>query len=375
MLKQLLLTAMASIAIVTASAQVKVNLDVDSDDSVTTDFAECNSWKQKEATRTFTLEDFTPIDLTESAEVVTTDHDIVGISREIRVVNDSIIALSQIKPDVNVILYNLRSGKYQVANRRGIGRLELTNLGNLSVDSNGDLIIAGVFDRKIISARWKPKGKKASIKLKSSPDDDCLRIVAGPGDSFIALPSSLHNKRMIVYGSNGKIVDSFGSFPSATLPNSVMPTNYLFQSDLACSPEAGKVAVSTMSWNEISICDLNGNHDEIKLKGPVFPELKIVSYGGSMDSGFPRPLWFMFSNASAAEDSFAVGYIGVEAKTDADFERGINSILEFDWNGQPQRRLLLPSEAMTFDIDYTNNILYTVENLPDPTLVRYNLKN
>lgn len=327
-------------------------------------------------TNVFVLEDFKTVDLAESAEIITTDPDIIGKVKEVRVVNDSIIALSQVQSDVNVVLYNLNSGKYQVANRRGAGPLELTNVGSLSVDGNGNLIMAGVFDRKIISARWNPDGDNAFTELTSSPDDDCLRAVAGQGDSFIALSSPLHNKRMIIFGSDGQPVDSLGSFPSVTLPDSVMPTNFMFQADLACSPTKGKVAVSTMSWNEISICDLNSNGNEIILKGPVFPELKIVSYGGSMGIGYsPKPLWFMFFNACASEDCFAVGYIGVEAKTKADFDRGINSILEFDWNGQPQRRLLLPSEATTFDIDYSNNILYTIENRPDPTLVRYNLKN
>lgn len=338
--------------------------------------AGCNSGQQETASRTFTLEDFTPIDLAESAEIITTDPDIVGIVKEVRVVNDSIIALSQIQSDVNVVLYNLNSGNYQVANRRGAGPLELTNVGSLSVDGNGNLIMAGVFDRKIISARWNPDGDNAFTELKSSPDDDCLRAVAGQGDSFIALSSPLHHKRMIIFESDGQPVDSLGSFPSVTLPDSVMPTNFMFQADLACSPKAGKVAVSTMSWNEISICDLNGNSDEIIIKGPVFPELKIVSYGGSMGIGYsPSPLWFMFFGACASEDSFAVGFIGVEARTEIDFNRGINSILEFDWEGNPQRRFILPMEATAFDIDYSNNILYTIENLPDPTLVRYNLKN
>jgi len=327
-------------------------------------------------TNAFVLDDFKTVDLAESAEVVVTDPDIVGIVKEVRVVNDSIIALSQVKSDINVILYNLNSDKYQVANRRGAGPLELTNVGTLSVNGNGDLIMAGVFDRKIISARWNPNGDDALTEFKFSPDEDYLRAVAGSCDNIIALSSPLHNKRLIVVDGNGQLVDSLGSFPSVSLPDSVMPTNFMFQADLAFSPKADKVAVSTMSWNEISICNLNDKDKEIILKGPVFPELKIVSYGGSMGIGYsPSPLWFMFFGACASEDSFAVGFIGVEARTETDFNRGINSILEFDWEGNPQRRFILPMEATAFDIDYSNNILYTIENLPDPTLVRYNLKN
>ncbi|MDE6264733.1 MAG: TolB-like 6-bladed beta-propeller domain-containing protein, partial [Paramuribaculum sp.] len=110
--------------------------------------------------------------------------------------------------------------------------------------------------------------------------------------------------------------------------------------------------------------------------GPVFTELSLKRFGNAESFGFaPYPLWFMFSGASANETGFAVGFVGVEAKTEADFDRHTGSILEFDWNGNPLRRFILPAEATAFDIDYSNNAIYTIENRPDPTLVKYSITN
>ncbi|MDE6263825.1 MAG: TolB-like 6-bladed beta-propeller domain-containing protein, partial [Paramuribaculum sp.] len=85
------------------------------------------------------------------------------------------------------------------------------------------------------------------------------------------------------------------------------------------------------------------------------------------------PLWFMFSGVSADSTRFAVGFVGVEAKSETDFDRRTGSILEFDWDGNPRRQFILPTEVCAFDIDYSNNAIYTIENRPTPTLVKYSI--
>lgn len=322
----------------------------------------------------FDLNDFQTIDISGTATEINSDPEIIGVVKELCIVNDSIIAISQARSDNNVILYNIVTGQHQIANRRGAGPLELHNVGSLSTNSKGDLIITGAFDQKIISAHWNPDGYEALTSLLYKPIDNHIRAVAGPGDSIVALSSPTHRSRILILDDTGNPSDSLGTYPKVSLPNSVYPTNYMFQADIACSQGKGKIVIANKSWNEITIHSLKDKKDNITLSGPVFPELSIKSYGGDMGIGYATsPLWFMFSGVNASDEAFHVGYIGVEVKSNDDFSRQINSILEFDWNGKPQRRFILASEAMTFTVDNANNMLYTVEDRPDATLVQYKL--
>lgn len=322
----------------------------------------------------FELDDFVNIELSGSDTILTSpESDFLGIVKEIRVVNDSIIAISQARSDKNVILYNLNSGQSQVANYRGLGPFEINNVGSISVDSCGRLIMAGMFDGKLISATWNDScGSNALIELLPSPKEDCMKIIAYTKSGYLGLSTPPHRRRILLLDSDGQIVDSLGSFPSVELPDSVYPTNFQFQSDFAFSPTHNKVVIVNKSWNEIGIYSIEESRDELSLSGPVFPELKMKQFGmpGAMGQS-PSPLWFLFSGVCATDKACAIGYIGVEVKKDADFDRQINSILEFDWDGKPMRRFLLPHEAYAFDIDFSNNVIYSIENRPDPTLVKY----
>ena len=87
----------------------------------------------------------------------------------------------------------------------------------------------------------------------------------------------------------------------------------------------------------------------------------------------PSPFWLISSGERAMPDSFVVGYIRVMVKNDEDFTRHIGSLIEFDWEGKPQRHFMLGEEAVAFDFDCKNGYLYTIENPPEATLIRYTL--
>ncbi len=324
----------------------------------------------------FSLDDFDKVELAGADVDLTPDCDFIGTVKELRVVNDSIIAISQGRSENNVILYNLNSGKWQVANRRGLGPLEILNVGSMSIDANGRLLLSGIYEGKLISVAWNDNGDEAEMVLLASPSESCMKIIAGNGTDYICLAAPTWRSRLIVLDSIGNVVDSLGTFPDVELPDSLYPNNFYFQSDLAYSRGENKVAVVNKSWNEIGIHPLDHSKGDIILSGPVFPELSLKKFGDDSSFGFaPYPLWFMFSGASANETGFAVGFVGVEAKTESDLDRHIGSILEFDWDGNPRRRFILPAEATAFDIDYSNNAIYTIENRPDPTLVKYSIAN
>lgn len=321
----------------------------------------------------YTLSEFEVVDLGKG-EVVTSDPDVVGIVKEVRVVNDSIIAFSQTNSNTSVILYNLNNGKFQRAMTRGSGPLEMMNVGSISSDSSGVLWMSGVWDHKVITARWNPDGEEALLEHKFTASEDLMRGISDNEGGIIALPGYTSDSRIVRISASGEVIDSLGVFPETMLPEGARANNMLFQGIIGYSPKSRSVAVVNYSWNEIDIHNLSEN-DTIRLIGPVEADIEVKKFErGEAYSFALRPLWLMFYGISAGPDSFYVGYQGVKVEKEEDFAHEINSILEFDWNGNRKRAFKPENEVDIFDIDYKNGILYTIENRPDPTLIKYNIK-
>lgn len=327
--------------------------------------------------RTYTFDDFTTVDLTDAAQEITSDPDVIGLVKGLCVLNDSVLAISLGSSDINVLLYNLRSGEHQVANRRGNGPQEITYVYSISATPDGAVLMAGIKDRKLLTARWNPDGgPDALIDALPAPDEDYMRVIAaGPG-RMLALSTPPRRSRLVIIGSDGAAADSLaGLFPATEMPQTDMPsfpTNYLFQAEVACND--GMAVVVNKQWNEIEIVPLDGSAPT-RLIGPEHPELAVARFGNEVVQTIGiSPQWFMFGDVTASDSLIHVGYIGAEVKSKADFERQTGSVLEFDSQGRPLRRLMLPAEAWAFAVDYRSGTLYTVEERPELTLVKYQLK-
>ena len=319
------------------------------------------------------FDDFKEVDLSSRAEVITDNPDILGIVTNVKVVNDSIIAITLHSSAEQVILYNLKSGEKQAVVRRGEGPDEMLSVSSLSVLSGDTLWMSGMMDRKVMTACWNPAGSKALTELRFTGEEDLLRGVADGKGGVIGLPARGDSVRLLVLDSNGNRTDSLGVFPAAAMPEGAMPNNFLFQADIAYCPENGRLAVSNRSWNEIEIYSLP-TREPVVITIPIDGKIEIVGQDRGMGVSYnPSPFWLISSGVSAMPDSFAVGYIGVMVKNDEDFMRHIGSLLEFDWEGKPKRRFMLGEEAVAFDFDSKNGYLYTIENRPEATLVRYKL--
>lgn len=322
----------------------------------------------------FEFDDFNQIDLSSEGEVICDDPDILGIVTNVKVLDDSIIAISQHSRQLHVILYNINTGEWQTAIKKGEGPTDMLNVTSLSSDNDGQLWMSGLMDRKIMTAKWNNMGGDGVGEFRMKSPYDLLRGVSDGEGGVIGLPTSISGLRMIHLDNNGVITDSLSQFPETILPDSITPDNLIFQADLAFCPQKRKLAIANRSWNLIEIISLN-DHDYISLKAPIGDDIKILkSNRGNGISYNPSPLWFMFSHVSTCEQSFIVGYIGVKVEKDEDFDRQISQLLEFDWDGKPLNQYLLNSEALAFDVDFKNHIIYTVENNPDPILMKYILK-
>lgn len=318
----------------------------------------------------FDLSQFQNIDLSEG-KVVTDDPDIMSMPRNITLVNDSIIAICQARSNSQVVLYNMKTGEWQTAIKRGEGPLEMLNVTSMSVDSANTLWVSGLHDKKIMTTRWNSEGNEAITELKYHSPEDLLRSVTDNKEGMIGMPISTRNIRAIRLNHMGEATDTLGAFPSATLSDSVFPTNFMYQADIAYSADNEKLVIANKSWNEIGIYPVT-DRGEIILKYPLEEELVIKESVRGIGRAYnPYPMWFVFSGVRAYDNGFAVGFIGVKPKSRDDFNAGIKKILELDWAGNPKRSFSFDESITTFEIDVKNNIIYTIEDRPDPTLVKY----
>ena len=188
------------------------------------------------------------------------------------------------------------------------------------------------------------------------------------------MPTHEDNLRLVRLDSTGRELKRYHTFPEIKLPADTLAiSNVMVQSDLSVSPNGERIVMICKSFPYIQIFG-GGDGEDIVLKGPTDLDVEIVAKETPYGSYFAQdPMVFMYESVSAGDDSFFVGYNGVEPKTEEDFGSGINSLLEFEWTGKPLRRIFFEKDIVAFDIDFKNKLIYTLENDPEPAIYRYNL--
>jgi len=321
--------------------------------------------------RTIELDQFTVVDLSNSGRVVTDNPDILGVVNSIEVINDSLVAICQNRADAHVVLYNLNSNISQTAMTRGEGPDEMLRVSTMSSAPDGYLWLAGMMDRKAMKVRWRDNEERASVEPAFRLPEDCLRGVTNFKGGLICLPAGAHDLRLIEVDASGQLVDSMGCYPKVEMPDGARPNNFIFQSDMGLSPDSCNIVLACKSWNYIDVIDTRTN-ETINLNLPVDEPIKLDKFEmGQAVSYNPKPFWLMFSGVDAADKSFFVGHVGVKVESPEDMQKNVTSILEFDWNGNPQKRLKLGNEVVAFSVSNDGKKLYTVENAPDPILYEY----
>ncbi len=333
----------------------------------------CNNNKDQSG-ESFNFEDFETVQLSLQRELLTDNPDIIGKPVDIEAINDSIVAICRMDGNRLVVLYNLNSGTAQTAVRQGGGPLEMLMVWGMSVDGDGELWLSGTMDKKIMTTRWSGNGGDDAItEMKIKSPVNLMRGVTDGKGGMIAMPATSDNIRLIMFDNTGSRTDSLMTFPEAELPDSVKPNNYIFQAVIDYSRLADKTVIANRAWNEIAIYD-NKNHEIRSLISPLAKD--VVFEKISRGEGFsctPKPFWHLYSGVSAGKDSFVAGFVGVKIESDSDYDKFCGKLLEFGWSGEPKRAFIPASEAVLFDVDFDNGYIYTIENDPDPVLVRYKM--
>lgn len=340
--------------------------------SVLTIMSQSCSDKGKDSNDTYSFNDFKTVDLSMNREMVSDDPEVVGNPLNIKIVNDSIISIARMGDRKHVILYNVKSKRSQLAVEQGVGPLEMINVCSMSKDKEGNLLLFGQMDKKIMMTKWNETGgEEAETVLKLQSPVDALRGVSNGEDGFIIFPAVSDSIRLFMVDNQGLIVDSITRFPVVNIQEPMKPNNLIFQADICYSPENNKIAIVNRTWNEISIQDLKNANNKI-LKAPLNDDITLDKKAhGDTFNFVTSPLWHVYSGAVAGRDSFVVGYIGMKIENDSDMNKQCTQLLEFDWDGKPLRSFKPSAEVEFFDVDFGNGYIYTIENDPDPTLYRY----
>lgn len=319
------------------------------------------------------LDQFEVVDMSHSGKLITDNPDILGIVSAIEVIDDSLVAICQNSANAHVILYNLTSDSSQIAMTRGEGPNEMLRVSSMSSTADGDLCLVGMMDKKVMKVRWQDNESRASVVPLFRFPEDFLRGVANSKGGVIGLPTGLHNFRLYETDSDGTLIDSMGNYPNVKMPEGVCPNNFMFQSDIGISPDANMIVIACKSWNYIDVV-YPKTKQSICLNMPVDEPIELNKYEiGQAVSYNPKPFWLMFSNVDISDKSFFVGYLGVKVESPEDLNKNMTSVLEFDLNGNPTRRLEFGNELVAFSVSKNGDKLYTVENAPDPTLYEYTL--
>ena len=331
--------------------------------------------KESDTGGAFELTDFKEVRLKSAdASLVTDDVDVLGHPAFIRMMNDSVIAIRRVRNEYPVMLYNQSNRKSIPAIMIGQAPDEMQSVNGLSADKEGNLWLIGPADGKVMIVSWNGTDSVARKEFLFKTPLPVLGGAALSDNDICVMPTSENDVRFLRLNRKGEEIKSYSIFPEIKLPTDTLSiSNMMVQSDISASPDGKNVVMVCKSFPYIQIFDIEKDVEKT-LTGPglwdIEVEAKDTSYGTLYTQ---KPMVFMYEGVAVGKESFFVGYNGTEPKTKEDFESGINSLLEFDWEGHPKRRIVFERDVLAFDVDGENGVVYTLENNPDPALYHYNL--
>ena len=289
-------------------------------------------------------------------------------------VSDSIMALKDSRAgEKQVWLLNVNSGRFAQCLDYGQGPKECFGITNIWT-SDGYLFAGGYYDHKVVKIAVDPDSLVADAECISVMPEAFLKIVALSDSSILYAPSMVFDVRYLLARTDGTIIDTIKEFHIMDrLPEGLRPQNSMSQMQIALSPDKRHLVSSNMAWPVTEIYSVPFDKT-IVLNGPVNIDSKVKAVSNEVGTSYVQDRsWSMFFGISACNDGFALGFVGRELKDREDYNKGPESILLFDWEGNPTKMLKLAAEIVDFTIDYNSMTLYALVDDSEPMVVKYPL--
>lgn len=335
-------------------------------------FVACNR-NSGETAATFTLDSFERIAVPDAAGTVyRNDSLFLGNPQIIRYHPDGYLVLLDRTDAGLVTVVDLKTNRVQYLIRRGRGPGEIMIVRDLTV-RDGDIWISGLAEQKILKLTRPDGNREFEPQEVCTVAEQFMRAVPVVNGRFLTLAPASSQTRFHLLDSQGTPCDTVGSFPALGQLADATPNNAIFQSEITVSPDGEHIAAVCQSLEFIDIYDADMTLRR-RLQGPqgIDPTVK----SATTDMGvylYLDPMYFIFSGAVSNDRQFMVGYIGVCVQSESDFGEQIGSVLSFDWKGRPQKAYEFESDIVSFDMDWKNNVMYCLANLPEPEIVIYRL--
>ena len=191
-------------------------------------------------------------------------------------------------------------------------------------------------------------------------------------ESIISVVLNPMMKRFCIFNNIGQLVNNFGEYPECNLDLTMYEKMEAFFCDFIINHEKQKIFMSYKQTDLIDIYNLEGQLIK-RMHGPdVFlPFVKQEQNGDyiKVKSQYGKTRDAYFVPRSAKNEVFVL-YSG--RVYDRDIVSYLNNtILVFDWEGNPIRAYKLDEPIYSFDVDYNNRTIYALSDNPDFHVIKY----
>ena len=128
----------------------------------------------------------------------------------------------------------------------------------------------------------------------------------------------------------------------------------ILSSIFAINNEKGVIVEASVKLNSIQLYSIDGTTAKTLCLGAALDDIN------SVWSRHPKWMPLSFMSPRAYDKCFAVLYVNT-TEFEYDLFKTLPEILLFDWDGTPLQKIQLPVHATSFDIDWNENKLYTVD--------------
>lgn len=337
------------------------------------------SCNQKTNTKVdFTVETFHSINNV-VGELYQNDNLVLANPRWLKYHPDSFLVVSELNSGSKFIkIIDLKDGSIQEQIPSGRGPGEMITAWGLGIVGKKIWVFDGQLRKFCILEQ--DEYRKFSIQKEFSLIDKSALGACMINDSLIACLSGLGDKnRLTFYNSEGKFIKKLGEIPSILNNNQISADNLIFMSSMANIENSKIIVLACVTSDLFEIYNFDKGMTK-RIVGPIGIELtaKEVDVGIGFKTVI-EPKYSTYYNVAATDTAIWISYSGYRFN---DSEKRIpekvfpKKIFSFSEEGEPNQILKFQNNMLYFDVDWNNEILYSLEIEDEIPVVKiYTLDN